>query len=150
MSQISTIYDGIVTRLTTLFPNHNRLGNPYDLEVNPDTMLSIGWGLAVGPAANTERLVGCQVSLLRELTVYLTRRYHALENDAATKATTEKLLLEDLKTLVNDAENNYGIDDASTIIKYVGDGGIEPVRESQENYLHLAVNLTAEYFETIT
>lgn len=150
MSNISTIYDGLVTRLAALFPNHHRLGNPYDLEVNPDLTLTQGWGLAVGGGANTERYVGCQASVERTFTVIITRRYIARENDADTKATTEKLLLEDLKTLVNDAESNYSIDSSTAIIKYVSDSGIEPVRESQENYLHLSVVLTAEYFETIS
>jgi hypothetical protein len=148
MSNISTIYDALISRIEALLPNHQRLGNPYNISDNPDPYLVQGYGLALRNAVNTERLLNCSVSIQRNFTLHLTRRFIANPNDADQKATTEKLLLEDLKTIAHDMEENFQLSDDVAYFKYVSDNGIDTVRDTQENYLVLSVELQCEYFET--
>lgn len=150
MSKIATIHDGLITSLAALLPNHQRIANPYDVANNPDTVLKQGFGLAVNDGENTERLVGCKISIDRRFTIVITRRHMAVQNDAETQADAAVALLEDLKAVANEAENNFGLSTSTVAIKYISDTGIEPVRDTQENYLMVSITLSAEYFEAIT
>lgn len=150
MSTISTAYDTLVTDLETLFPSHKRMSNPYAVDQNASRILEQAWGLAVGSAINTNLELQCSYSVQRTLRITLARKYFAIENDPAQKATTEKLLLEDHNTLVN-----YFTADATLAanvmrVDYVSDGGIEFVFADKDQYLYISTDFSMDYKEPIT
>ena len=149
MTEISTAYNALVTRLTSLLSTHKRLSNPYVLSDNNDRYLEKGWGLAVGPAVNSNREISGRVSVLREFTIPITRKFFAKEHDVSTKATTELAILEDVQIVIDDLEENVTLDSGRYLVKYVGDSGITQVRDDQEGLLAVLVNVTVEYFRSL-
>lgn len=151
-TDISTIYDFLVTRMTALFPNHKRLSNPYNLSLNNDQFLEQGWGIAVGPGENTNRQLGNRSSTKREFTLVLTRRTFATELGTTAKATGDKDLLEDLQILIDRFESEVDLDSTSGkyIARYIGDSGITQVRDDQDGFAAIRVSTSVEYFKTLT
>ena len=152
MTQISSIYDLLVTRLTTLYPSHKRLPHAYQIGQNPDTYLDKGWALAVRDGVNSNRIVGCNLSVVRNFSVVLTRKFKSRELDPAKKSDTEKDLLEDLQILMDSLESNTVLDVSlgTHLVKYLGDSGIIQVREDQDSYLSIVVETSVEYFRPLS
>jgi hypothetical protein len=149
-TEVTSIYDALVTVIgTTLLPNHKRLSNPYDLAQNNDQILERGWGLAVRAGTNTNRQIGAKLSVSRDFDISLTRKFFAREFDAVKKASTEKDLLEDMQLIIDNMEENSALDGGTYVVKYIGDSGIFNVRDSQDNFLAITVNVNIEYFRTI-
>lgn len=149
-SQITIIRDALVTALDTLMPSGSgwsRLPNPYKPEENPEQFLRQGWGLAVGPATNTDRLVNCKYSLARTFTVVLSRKYDALENDASAKADTELALLEDLHEVIKKLSTDVSVNGEDQSATYVTDGGVEYVQQDSDRFLMVRAEISLEYFE---
>jgi hypothetical protein len=149
MSDTSTIYDAIVTRMGTLFPNHKRIGNPYKPEENAEPILTMGWGLTVGEAVNTNRVLSNQFTVAREFALLVCRKAFHRESDAAARATTEKLILEDLYTLIKDFEINASLNGVAMNTKYLGDGGIEAVMPDKDQFLMIRARISVEYWENL-
>lgn len=152
MSVVTDVYDTIHARLPTLFPSHLRLSNPYAPEENPESVIKQAYGLKVGAATNTNRNVGCKISISREYSVVFTRKYYANELDASAKASTEKLLLEDARLVENDVEQNVFLIGVANNpnIKFISDTGIEFVFAENKPFYKIEVLLLVEYFETLT
>lgn len=144
MSNISDIYDSLVTRLQAVFPNHTRLPHSAFLENNPSFFLRQGYGVHFGPAVNPERLVGCQYSIDRSFLVSLTREDVATNLDPVVTATAQKNLMEDLKLIIDDLHQN-----TTFKFRYVSDGGIIPVFDDKKKFLFIENVFNVEYFETI-
>jgi hypothetical protein len=149
MTEISDIYNAIVTRVTAVLPNHFRLSNVFDLDQNNEQFLQIGWGLAFGPAENTERSVSCQISVRRDVSVHITRRVMARELDAVTKGDTDRLLLEDLQLVIDDMERNFTLATGKFNCKYTADTGIFAVHTEKERYIAITANVSIEYFRPL-
>lgn len=150
MSKISTIYDALITRLTTLYPTHKRLANPYTPSENNALLLTQGWGLAVGVGVNTEEFLGCKLSIDRQFTVVHTRKYIALEADAVTKADVEKALFEDQFLLFQDLEEDITLSGLAVNVKFVSDSGLEFVQAGNDKFLLISSVLTAKYYEVLS
>lgn len=145
-TEITTISDGLVARVAALLTSHTRLSNPYDLANNNDLVLTQGYGVALGSAAPTRRSMSCQVSVKRTFRISLTRRAPAIEGDAATRFSTERTLLEDLQTLIDDFEkNNALLTTGDYLVMYDRDTGIFPVRAGSNSYLAVTMDVTVEY-----
>jgi hypothetical protein len=145
MSEITTIFDTLVTRTQALLPSHVRLSNPYTLEQNNEQKLRQGWGLAVLGGVNTERSVSCISSVARSVEIKITRKVYALEQDQSKKADADKALLEDLQLIVDDLEKNYTLTTGKFIAKYISDSGIVPIFVEKDNFLSLVISVTVEY-----
>ena len=148
-TEVTTLYDTLVTRVAALLTSHTRLSNPYDLAGNNDQILEKGWGIAVRAGTNTNRQLGCKLSVSRDFEISITRKFFAREFDATKKATTEKDLLEDMQLLIDDLEENATLSESAYLVKYVGDSGITQVRDGQDAFLAIIISLTVEYFRTI-
>lgn len=154
MSNISTAYDALKTRLQTLYPSGSgyvQLVNPYEVEENTEAALKKGWGIAFGPAVNTERLLSCQLSLERTMTITFTRARFRSEFNISNQETNEKLLFEDQYLLIKDLENEPTINNASsgiTKITFTGDAGVESIGET-DAYIKLVCDFKMEYFENL-
>ncbi len=153
MSTITSGIDAVVARLNALFPENSgwvRLPNPYKPEENPDTYLRQSWGAAFGPAENSNRVVNCKFSVARSVTIILARQFDALENDAEAKATCDKQLFEDQRTLINDFEQDIAVNGTTMYTRWETDGGIEYVKGQTDRFLMLRTEFRLEYLETFT
>lgn len=145
MTAVTTLYDTLVTRVGELLPSHQRLGNPYELEENPNPFLKQGYGIAFSVANNPEREISCRGWVQRDLIIVLTRKFYARDTDRASKASAEKDLLEDLQLIIDDAEKNFDAPNSVALFKYTTDNGIEPVRADEDHYISVSAVISAEY-----
>lgn len=151
MSQISTLYDALVTKIAALYPNHKRIPNPYTPSENNALILNKGWGIAFQSAQNSEEHLGCyKLSIERGFTVVHTRRYIALESDVTTKAAVEKDLFEDQFLLMQSLETDITLSGQEVTVKWVSDGGLEFVSSGNDKFLLISSALQMKYIETLT
>jgi hypothetical protein len=148
-TDISTIYDYLQSRVSTLLDAHKRIHNPYDVADNNELVLQKGWGLAVLGNENTQRFRTCKGSLLRSFDVVVTRKYYAREGQTANRVTTEKDLLEDLQILYDDFHKNANLN-TDYVLTAISDTGIEPVFTEEKPYLAVRLLVTVEYFRDLT
>lgn len=152
MSNFTNLYDGIKTRIETVLPSasgYMRLYNPYELNRNPENILRKAWGIAIGSAVNTNRELSCRISIRRDLTVTLTRKAIATDNDSVSKTNTEKDLVEDQLLLIKDFCDNSDLPNTIGIVEYVSDTGVTRIFDEKENFLALQTTFTVEYFESV-
>lgn len=151
MSKISDAYDAIVLQVQNLLPSHVRLSNPYAINENTESALRQGWGIALLSGTNTERNIGCKLSVSRQFSVVLTRKMYANELNVEGKASTEKQLFEDQFTLIQAFESDptLGLTDIAAL-KWESDNGLEFVFGEKDNFLQLNSTFTVEYFEQLT
>jgi hypothetical protein len=150
MSNISTIFDTFKSKLQTWLPSHVQLTNPYAIDQNTEMALSQGFGIRWGGGGNTNRLVGCQMSVQRTMTVIITRQFYANDLNVVGKETTEKYLMEDEYTIIKNIESDVDLGSSSLAkILFVSDNGIEFVFTEKDNYLKLEITFELEYFENL-
>lgn len=152
MSNISTAFDAIKTKMGTLFPSHIQLSNPYDIEENTTASLELGWGVALGPGTNSNRNLSCNMSIQRTITMTLTRRRYANELDTESKESAEKSLLEDHYTLIKAMEKEGTLNSTVSGIArffYASDNGIEVIVAESDSYIKLSTVFELEYFEDL-
>jgi hypothetical protein len=149
-TNITTAYNAMITRLAAVLTSHKRLTNPYNLSDNTHQFLTIGYGLAIGPAENTRRILGCLITQRRELQVVITRKYFATQFDVSGKSTTEKQILEDLFLVVKDFEKSTNLNDTNLTTQYVSDSGIEFVDGDGGPFLAIRATFSLDYQEDIT
>jgi hypothetical protein len=150
MSEVSTVYDALITRIEAVLTGHYRLSNPYKLEENPSTFLRIGYGLGIGSATNTGRPMSGCISIQRTFQVSITRRYAALETNASAKATTEKQILEDMFLLIKDFHENTSLTNGNRVVKFDSDNGINYVETESDRFMYTTGLISIEYFENLT
>lgn len=144
-TQITAVYDALVSAIETVLPNHKRLTNPYDLTYNSEYLLDQGFGVAIGPATNAELKV-CDINTTREFVVSITRKFYATDHDADAKASSEKALLEDFFLVINQVEQNTSLNDNDTV-GYVSDSGIIKVFDESDNFIAVQGNFSVTYFD---
>jgi len=149
MSSVSTIYDRFVTRLGVLLPNHLRLPNPYEPAENNALFLKQGYGVKIGQGTNTNRVISNQLSIDRAYLVVITRQFFALESDAASKASTEKQLIEDSLLLIKDLESDPSMGGLAMNASYQSDDGINAIFTEKDQYLSTTVTINVEYLESL-
>ena len=150
MSEVSTVYDALITRIEAVLTGHFRLSNPYKLEENPSTFLRIGYGVGIGSGTNTRRpMAGC-ISIERSFPVSITRRYAALETNASAKATTEKQLMEDMFLLIKDFHENTSLTNGNRVVRFDSDNGINYVETETDRFMYVTGIISIEYFENLT
>jgi hypothetical protein len=151
MSNISTAYDAIKSKMDALFPSSSgyiQLVNPYDIEENTDSALRLGWGISFGSATNTRR----ELSIERTINITFTRARFRSEFNTSQQETNEKLLFEDQYLLIKDLEKEPTINNAvSGIAKFSfdSDGGVESVTGESDAYIKLVTVFSLEYFENL-
>jgi len=152
MSKISTIYDGIVTRLDTLFPDHRRISNPYFPDENSTPALRKGYGLQIGSISNPQEVLSCQLSIDRDMIITLSREFRAREFQLTKKEDTFKDLLEDQFLILKDFEGDptLGLSGVLTNILFVSGSSIERVFDDKDNFVKLDTTFSIKYFEDLT
>lgn len=98
MSEISNVYDDIITQLETIFPDKCRIPNVYSLEDNAVQFLRNSWGLRVDEAAPTTRDF-TSFSRVRNFTIVLTHEVLRTCSQTSKIDNVVKSLLESVNTL---------------------------------------------------
>lgn len=149
MSTISDAYDKIINQMNSSFPNHTRISNPYELAENNRLFLTQGFGVALGEATNVQQYTGTKMRIQRTVNIALTLKFYAREMDATSKADTEKTLLEDHFTLIDDFRSNNNLNGTVADFEYQSDGGIESVFAEQDQFLAVVSQYQLDYIENL-
>lgn len=151
MSKISTIREDLETIIDGLLTGYQKIPNPYELEKISNVILRKGYGIAFGPGANTNRQLGCQLSVDREFAIILTREVAATEHNAEARETVEKSIFEDQYLIIKAIEKDADLLGSSAAnARYVSDNGLEYVGLENSRYFVLVSNFSTEYFENLT
>jgi len=102
-NNINTIYDAIITEMGTIFSTKTRIPNPYDIENNPRSLISNGWGLKVSAAVPQQQAIN-HITISQTFTITLSKEVYRLDTNTTAIDTTSKALLDDMKTLVDSIE----------------------------------------------
>ena len=149
MSKVSTIHENMLTRIGAILTSHVRLSNPYKIEENPEILLKQGYGIAIGSANKIRGDLNNYRRFEREFTGSITRKFAAKENDGASKATTEKQILEDAFLVAKDFELDTTLNETAITTDFVSDGGIEYVAREKDNFLMVRATFAVQYFENL-
>lgn len=151
MSNVSSIYDRLRTVMSTALPTHIELANPYVIDADADLNFEKGYAIGFADAINSNRFVGCKMSVTRDFVITITRQLFTTDRDIESRITTEKDLLEDHFTVIKEFENNPNLEDSS-IVKaiFVQDGGLEFIRVERTDLLMIQSVFNIEYFEDLT
>ena len=149
MSAISNVYSTMLTRIAAAISlaSQDRIPNPYRLELNGGPYLARGFAVLIGPAVNTNRVIGSKVSIQRQMDVVLTRQFFALASDPAAKSETELALLEDQILIIKDFESDSTLDGTVAKTSYAGDSGIQSILGDDEQFISVTTSFQIEYFE---
>lgn len=152
MTIVSNTYDAYITLLQTALPNYARIPNGLDAQNAVSLFKRAGYALIPTGQINTNRLVGCKASFVRNYTVSLFNKVTATENNTTATDSIIKNMLEDAVKIEMAVErstvlNNVAVELGST--KFIDDTGIFFVAGEREKFLQLDINFETEYFITI-
>jgi len=150
MTQITDVYNALVTQLGTTLSGKIRLHNPYNLEENAAIVAKDSWGLRVENATKQD-LEFCDLSLERSFTVVLMRQLVSLASkedgfDAITLG-----MLEDQQSVAAllSSPNELGQESKIDFINITDISGIQEMTSGEKKYLFSEVAFTITISESI-
>ncbi len=155
MSKASQVNTDIRAVLAILFPVASgwaELINPHDPAMNDDLTAKKAWGYRIGSRQNTNRLLNCAMTMRREFDIIVVRKYFSgmirTDNAVAARIEIENALCEDIEALAKRFEEDPLVDGSTSInnIRIEGDGGIEFMRQGDEQFFMVRANGFLEYF----
>lgn len=149
MSNVSTVYDNIITKIGTTISTYTRIPNPYEPSENPSLFMRKGYGVGFGAGRNTNRMVCDKVSISRAFTILLMNEVLTTEMNVSSRGSFEKSLLEDQFLLIQAFENDLTLSGACVKIAYSDDTGIQYVEGGSEKFILVETTFEVEYFESI-
>lgn len=149
MTAISTVYDGLVSALDSLYSTtHTKIDNPYDIQDNDDLLLRRGYGFAFNQGGlNSNRLMSNVATISRDISVILTIKWRGTAKDITLRQAAEKQLLEDQFLMIDYFTGNAGMGISQVWkIVYNGDNGIESIGD-RTDFIQIVSNFSLEYSE---
>jgi hypothetical protein len=146
LSNVSLVYDGLVSLIEDALPDYTRLPDSYGVGGNDDISMISGFSVGFGPGLNTKRFICGKVSILRTFNIRFTKLRAFTDENAIGRATEEKALMDDsfsIYDLLEDTTSLGGVQVSS--LYYDADGGIEFSEDNQHSIINAAIS--AEYFE---
>lgn len=146
MSKISTVYDGILTRLSSLLPSgssYTRIPNSYNLDKNPIHLLIQGYGLRYD-GASPSAVEFHQFANYHDFTIILSREVMKTDTEITQLDTACKALLENATSLQKDF---YNISELSLPddIRQVNLGNISSIQDldlNKKNFKYIEVTFS--------
>lgn len=125
MSNFTTVYDTVRSKLATLFPSKIEIPMPDNLPDNGDNMLKDSYGVTVGPG-DTREWTYDQFLIDRQFGVVLTEEVHIKKDSKDELITAKKAITEDAVSIMQefDAADQLGID---ANIQNIVIGNVTPV-----------------------
>lgn len=150
-TKISDIFDAIYTRVSTTLSDHKELYNPYLIGANDKLSLTKGYAILIGECRAGNRVIGCQTSLDRSVSITNTLAIFGQGNNPVTRKSTEKDLFENQFKLIKSFEQDHDLNLLTSNFIFENDGGIEFVFiEDRTDYIMLQSTFTFTYFESLT
>jgi len=149
MSNITTVFNNLVTFMSTNLSDHFRLNDPYNIEENPEQYLRKGWGIQVDDGVDTNRCISPEYYLGRTFTLVIVRESLAKDSDPARRETSKLDLLEDLHILIAAAVTENTLYQSAVNFKYISDGGLQEVFVNDKPYNFIEANFLVEYSQSI-
>lgn len=149
MSNITTVFNNLVTFMSTNLSDHFRLNDPYNIEENPEQYLRKGWGIQVDDGVDTNRCISPEYYLGRTFTLVVVRESLAKDSDPARRESSKLDLLEDLHILIAAAVTENTLYESAVNFKYISDGGLQEVFVNDKPYNFIEANFLVEYSQTI-
>lgn len=141
MSKVSSVYDALVTELSTLFPSKTRIPYAYSLVDNNARFLIDGYGLTIG-SSSFEQFEFCNFMNAREVSVVVTKEVFRTDSDAQVIDDITKELLEDIyevqKLFYSYNELNVPNDIAKVDIGSVS--AVEEVNSGKQSFLSMTAS----------
>jgi len=150
MTNISTIYDAYVTICAAQLTTYAKIPNPYNINDNSSVFHRLGFTVAYGSGSNSNRLLGCQMSEIREFSVILVAQITAAITDFSGFNLIAKNLFEDRYKIIKAIEIHPTLNTGQTSTKWVSDPGIEFLENDKAKYFVLRTLFESEYFENLT
>jgi len=150
MSKISTIYDNLVVAVNGSLTDYDQITNPYAPDENCELFLDKGFGIAFGPGANSERQLGCKISIKRTFDVMLINLCGTTENNLDDIENFQKTMHEDQFLIIKALENDSDLSTSAAQIKFVDDNGLEFLETDRNKFFLLQSTFMVEYFENLT
>jgi len=147
-SRIEEIYDALATVIETALPAYVRFPNPYVITENTYLHMKSGFGLAIGPGTDTERLVGCQLSWQRSFTVVLVKQVTTTQNNTALREGIEKDILDDHDALRKAVYANSTLGSRAIKTTLISDGGVNFIDGDRLKFLSMEIEIVTEYLES--
>jgi hypothetical protein len=152
MTQVTTVYNNLVTLVSTALASHKRLSNPYSVGMSVSTQMAKGYGVAIGTAENTNRVISGSATLRREFRIVLSLQCTARETDGSARGTVEKALMEDSITVIKALELDPSLLQSAMNSQYAGDTGIEFIEgatEGSSGFYKTEISVLVEYRESL-
>ena len=146
MSDLSTSYDELRTKIAATLTDYTEINNPYLIEDEADVMYHLGWTIGLADSVNTNRTICNKITFGRDFIITMTKRYYAPSRDITARVTAEKTLFDDQITLLK--ELVVFTSDAIVKISYTNDSGINFLAGDRFGILQLDTTITLEYFES--
>ena len=145
MSNVSDIYDGLITIVQTVLPDYTQLPDAYFTSGNNDIDMISGFSLGFGEGSNTKREFCRSISIERTFNLRLTRLRAVTDEDVSGRSTEEKQIMDDLFLVADELNKTTTVSGHDITINYETDTGIVLTEDEQ----HLTINATivVEYFE---
>lgn len=153
MSNVTPIYDAIKVAIEGIFTGVDskvKIPNPYLLEENPLGLLKNSYGIAVG-ASESPPFEFCSTLQRRAFDIVLMRELVRLDSDTTIFENTEKLLLEDLKLLIDRFElpDQIGVESNIENIDVGSCTGIEYLAGDDERFITITQTFFISWSELI-
>jgi hypothetical protein len=149
MSNITSVYNSIVSLVATALPSYERMADAYIIEENSRLTQDLGFSVAISQGANTQRQIGGScLSTQRGFIISLSNLY-ADEQDPVARAAGEKSIYEDLFLIQTAAIKDVQLGGNTVNFWYDSDSGIDFIDPQRQQFIRILAVFTAEYFDEV-
>jgi len=149
MTKINDIYDELHSITQVVLPEYTELPNPYIPDDNPDIYMKKGYGISIGAASNTNRVVSKKVSILRDFDFVFVRQINSTETNTGLIKSNAKAIMEDSFKVLEEIENNTSLGQVCVKAEFVSDSGLDFIEADTQRFFILTMVVSVEYFETL-
>lgn len=145
---VTNITAYMATEIEAELPEKKRLFNPYNVEINNELYLQDGYGIGYG-AQSTVPVAGCCLRIQQDISLVLTKKFYALENDSEKRHDYEQELMEEAMQLVRLFEMDQALGGNASKCSYQGHNGIQQVFTESQQYIFVTMNFQTEFIENL-
>lgn len=149
-TKITTIYNNLISRIESTLTTYTRIPNPYAPEENPELFLRKGYGIGIGSAENSRRLICGYFSINRNFSILLINQILTTDSNSSSRGDFERLLMEDHYSLINALEVDNNLGGAAVKTNFTADSGIQFVAGEMGKYILCELTFEVEYLEPIS
>lgn len=141
MSNVTTIYNTILSELAKLYKNKTRIPNAYSLVDNNKNFLTDGYGLVIGDASY-EEFEFCNFVVNRTITIVLTKEMFRVDSATSETDDVSIKLLEDIYELQSlfYSYDELGIQENILKIDIGSVTGVESFFNDKQNFISMSAS----------